>query len=935
MDGNDEDKYKQYANLPIPTYEEATSSRPTSSHNFRGPHEISDDAERQGLLGESPQTTTTRQGGYQPPRVESARPSIDSDLSVPEMVGDGDQARRNIEELDYMDPSEPDLSRRSPRLYHRARIRSKLTRNLSNIRATLSAIRLPTFRSLYQPVAQPDTHTSSSRWTTRLREQWRVPEQYHISGPTFARLCALFTLATLVYVLFALDIFPSPSRRMASHFDPESVRQYVQEHISADSIQAYLYHITSFDHVAGTEGDLYLAKWMQENWVKDGGFDDVAILDYHVYLNYPTTNGRSVSLVGPDGKAGWTAQLEEDDVYPERLDRKQTLAWHGHSKSGEVEGPLIYVNGGSREDFQWLRDHGVVTNGTIALVKYYGTQGDRALKVKAAGEAGCAGVLIYSDPSDDGSVKGAVWPDGPWRPEDSLQRGAVSLMSWVVGDPLTPGWASTLDAPREDPAKSMGLVQIPNLPLAWRDAKHLLDQLPGHGVPTPKDWVGGTPAFRDEWYTGNGSLTENRVKKGPVVHLKNLNDENSLQQIWNLHGLIQGVESPEEKVIIGNHRDSWCFGSVDPGSGSAVMMEVVSIFGQLRKLGWRPLRTIEFVSWDAEEYNLVGSTEYVEDNIDYLRQHGVAYLNVDVGVYGSKFRAAGSPLFERSLLHVLDRVSDPHSNSSLRQLWDSSNSKLEGLGAGSDYVAFQDMAGTSSIDFGFEGPEYGFPYHSCYETFEWMERFGDPGFEYHRTLAQVWALLILEIADGPILSFDLNRYAQAVHGYVEQLHEDAGHRMGGRKRESDAFDGAKRRPFDADAIFNLDPLEEAANKFTDAAKQFHQFEDLWTSQVLGGRGGLESTDFALKRMDYNDRLAKFETDLLDLPTSNADKRPHGVPGREQFKHVIFGPQAWSGYDEAFFPAVRDAMEVGDWKGANAMVRVAAEKISRAAANLLK
>ena len=175
------------------------------------------------------------------------------------------------------------------------------------------------------------------------------------------------------------------------------------------------------------------------------------------------------------------------------------------------------------------------------------------------------------------------------------------------------------------------------------------------------------------------------------------------------------------------------------------MMEVVNIFGTLKKLGWRPLRTIEFASWDAEEYNLIGSTEYVEDHIDYLRDNGVAYLNVDVGVAGPNFKAAASPLFERTLLHVLDRVSDPVRNVTLKQVWEASKSELKGLGAGSDYVAFQDFAGVSSLDMGFEGASHNYPYHSCYETFEWMEQHGDPGFQYHKTLAQVWALLILEI----------------------------------------------------------------------------------------------------------------------------------------------------------------------------------------------
>lgn len=292
------------------------------------------------------------------------------------------------------------------------------------------------------------------------------------------------------------------------------------------------------------------------------------------------------------------------------------------------------------------------------------------------------------------------------------------------------------------------------------------------------------------------------------------------------------------------------------------MMEVVNIFGILRKLGWRPLRTIEFVSWDAEEYNLIGSTEYVEDHMDYLRLHGVGYLNVDVGVYGPNFRAAASPVFHKTLLHVLDRVNDPIRNMTLRQLWDENNSELEGLGAGSDYVAFQDFAGTSSIDFGFEGPENGYPYHSCYETFEWMEKFGDPGFQYHKTLAQVWALLILELADRPIIPYDLSAYASAIKTYVSTLESDAA-----KLSSSDNSDAA--------AKFSVQPLKDAVATFEKSATEFHHFDEFWSASVLAGGGGFESNAFALKRIEHNTRLCDFEADLLDLP-GTGEEAPYGV-----------------------------------------------------------
>ena len=919
---------ERYSHLPIPSYEEAISSRPTSSHDYRGAEEVSDDAERQGLLGNST---------YRPPTVGSPRSSEDSDLRLPEVVGDrGDEERRQIEELDYLDPSDEDSPRRRG-MYHRARLRSNFSKHWNNFSATFSSIRLPSFRSFYSPVPAAEEPTTANETPSEPQSrlnQWLsgitprnvfIPQQYRLSAPTFARLCGLFTIASVIYILFALDMMPGNARNMGARFDPESVRSFVQDHVGSDNIGNYLYHITSYDHVAGTEGDYFLASWMQENWLEEGGFDNVHMMDYHAYLNYPRSNGRSVKITKPENKK-WRALLEEELVDPAR---QQTLAWHGHSRSGSAEGHLIFANGGSREDFQWLKDNGVETETAIALVRAYGTQPDRAMKIKAAEEAGCGAILIYSDPSDDGAVKGKTWPKGPWRPEDSLERGGVGLTSWVVGDPLTPGWASTENAKTLSREDNPGLPNIPSLPLSWRDAKILIQSLDGQGVKVPKDWVGGTEKG-GRWYSGTKSK-----KSSPTVELKNVNDENKKQQIWNVHGIIEGLESPEKKVIVGNHRDSWCFGSVDPGSGSAVMMEVVNVFLDLRRLGWRPLRTIEFVSWDAEEYNLIGSTEYVEDHIRHLRDDGIAYLNVDVGVYGPNFRAAASPPWKKALMHVLNRVSDPHSNSTLRQIWDSNYNIIEGLGAGSDYVAFQDMAGMSSIDFGFEGKEHGYPYHSCYETFEWMQEFGDPDFKYHHTLAQVWALLILEIADRPLIPFDLGVYARAIHLYIKQLQQDAENEYS-RQNDGSVLTPAK---LSKEKGFDLKPLRNAANKLEKQAQTFHRFEDVWSSNVLG-QGGLESTSFALQRLDYNNKLARFESDLLDLPweENNGKKekdRKYGIPGREQFKHVIHGPKLWNGYEAGYFPAVRDAMEAGEWKQAQEMVERAAQVLKRAGERLVE
>ena len=296
-------------------------------------------------------------------------------------------------------------------------------------------------------------------------------------------------------------------------------------------------------------------------------------------------------------------------------------------------------------------------------------------------------------------------------------------------------------------------------------------------------------------------------------------------------------------------------------SGTVILLELVRVFGQLVQQGWKPLRSIEFASWDGEEYNMIGSTEYVEEHIEDLRKNAIAYLNVDVGVTGDVFWANGSPILERSLMRVLGRVSDPVRNSTIKSLWESESKGLGGLGSGSDYVAFQDLAGCSSIDMGFSGQ--GYPYHSCYETFEWMDRYGDPGFVYHKVLAQVMALLLLDLADEHLLGLDLNDYSSAAQSYLQELKryvEDTISKAGGGSTEAE---------------IKLDSLEDAVFLFNTRAFEFMNWEEYWVAAVYGSRKP-ESTVLRDKRIDHNTRLSNFESDLLDLPRGSEDEGPYGV-----------------------------------------------------------
>ncbi|KAL8659994.1 MAG: hypothetical protein Q9202_006848 [Teloschistes flavicans] len=858
-------KYEHHDSLPIPTYEEATSSRPSSSQSYLGPEQVSHDAERQGLLSRS---RPPEPNGYEAPTVESARSSLDFLPSSGESSrrASAEALQREIQQMDVEEPGDP-TSRAN-----------RFSKRITSLTHTLSSINLP-FRQ-YLPSSQYiRARIPSIPQILRFQPNWII----------VGRIFAIFLVVGIIWLFFISDLFAVRSRRMGTGmFRPDDLRNYVQSHIDADNIRQNLQHATQYDHIAGTEGSYFLAKWMETSFIQSG-LDNVGLERFDVYLNYPKKGGRRVAIIDPPELA-WEAKIEEELAYPPEFEAQQTMVFHGHSKSGNVTGPLVYANYGSREDFKRLRDTGIDLTGSIVLVRYYGTQGDRSLKVKAAEQAGAAGCIIYSDPADDGFGKGDPFPKGRYMPADGVQRGSVAMSSWVVGDVLSPGYASTPGERRRDSKENNpGLVNIPSIPLAWRDAQKLLQALKGHGrkIEDPET-IGGVPDV--EWWTGDSG--------SPIVHLMNDQVEKDREGIYNVLGQITGLEQPEKSIIVGNHRDAWCFGGADPGSGTAVMVEVVRIFGELIKAGWRPLRTIEFASWDGEEYNMIGSTEHVEGRIVDLRRDAFAYLNVDVAVTGTDFKAEG-PIFESALYHVLGRIIDPaDGNRTIRQTWEEKQYRMAGLGSGSDFVAFLDLAGTSSLDMSFDGPP--FPYHSCYDNFDWMDQFGDPGFQYHKALAQIWALLILDMADRPLLPFDFNVYAREVGKYVGELEK---------------YMREKKAPVD------LAPLKDAAEKFVTNARIFEEWGVAWTKAVADS-GGYESSAMAIERMSHNTRMANFETNLLDLDG--------GLPGREQFKHTIFAPDIADTYTPAYFPGVRDAVAEEQWAAAGEAVEKAAGRLGYAA-----
>ncbi|KAL5118064.1 hypothetical protein ACEQ8H_004051 [Pleosporales sp. CAS-2024a] len=878
---------------PIPSYEEATSSRHA--------HPASDDAERQRLL--RPDThmqadQRRRHAYYQPPSVQSVDDDHDDDGDSDNDHDDSDNnhdhdLRQTMHEMEILDPEAVDDARA-----RRNRSASRFSKRFYTITNSFPSLHLPRLR--WPAHWRPDATWFTQRIPT-------IPDEYRPGWSVLARLCGLVLIVSLVYLLVVSEMGPM-GRGFGSQFNPEWVRGTALSSIEGWRIEKNVEYITSYDHVGGTEGSYVLGQWIEAKF-KDAHMDTFTHDEYWAYINYAKPHGRRVAIVHPPEKR-WEAQLDEPFVFTPP--KAQTRAYHAMSASGNATGPLIYVNYCDKNDFKRLWDSGIDVHGAVVLCRAHGTQPHLAVKVRAAQNAGCAGVLVYSDPADDGFKKGSAWPDGKWRPAESVQRGSVAQTNMVMGDVTTPGKPSVKKVERVSLDKSAALPKIPSLPLSWKDAQKLLQSLQGLGEKLPPEWVGGVPDVGDAWYSGHPDTA-------PKINLQNFNDEAPQQLVTNIFGAFRGLEDGTRKILVGNHRDSWCFGAADPGSGTAVMLEVVRVLGELRAQGWRPLRTIEFASWDAGEYNKIGSTEHVEANADALRSTAIAYLNVDVGVTGDQIWAQGSPIFQHVWGRVMDRLTDPQENKTLKELWDTKRSAIANPAASSDAAPFQFISGTSSIDFGFSSTSSRSPNPlsgSCYETYSWMAKYMDPGWSYHSLLAQALILLILEIAHEPIMPLKIDHYARHLQAEGQALLDWTATVASGGDYDISIFQ----------------PLVDALGGLKIKADEFHKWESSWYNQVYA-TGGFETQSVTMQRVGHNAKLAAFESALIDLG-SGKDGDEGGLPDRKQFKHVIFAPTKDNALETSVFPFIRDAIEKRDWDAAAMAIKKTSDVLNRAGDALL-
>jgi len=617
-------------------------------------------------------------------------------------------------------------------------------------------------------------------------------------------------------------------------------------------------------HLAGSDRDRQLALRTRDRFIALG-LERVEITTHQVLLPWPEE-----VLVEMTSPSLWRASMREEpipeDPYTHVAPEKAGLPYHAYSASGDVTAPVVYAGSGHPSDYDALARRGIDVRGRIALVRYSVPYSYRGFKALTAQQRGAAGILIYSDPADDGVGKGAVYPNGPWGPESHIQRGGIVYDFIVPGDPLTPGWASVPGARRIAKSEAASLPGIISAPLSYKDARVILDA------------------------------------KDPVVHMKVRSDDR-IRDIWTVTGMIPGSERPDDVVIVGNHRDAWIYGGVDPSSGSAALMELARTLGSLARDGWRPKRSILFASWDAEEFALTSSTEWGEQHAARLGDGAVAYLNVDSAASGPAFTAAAVPALNRLIFEVAHAVRDPASGIPLaaaardrrarvrrsRPAGPSNDLVDNRLGGGSDFTVFLNHLGVPVADLTFDGP-YGV-YHSIYDTHEFVARISDPGFRYHAAMVQIWGLLTLRLANADALPLDYVPYAERIGGFINEVARRAA-------------PGAQGGPAFAD-------LHAATAELKDAALGYNRRRE--DALASGDTKELERLNASVMRV---------ERALLD---------PAGIPGRPWYRHLIYAPKYT--YDPEVLPGVAEAVDAGkDGLAAVESARVSAA-LRRAAALL--
>jgi N-acetylated-alpha-linked acidic dipeptidase len=743
----------------------------------------------------------------------------------------------------------------------------------------------------------------------------------------------LLVLGVIAAACFALPALTQDRPVNIDGFSSESARTETQweQRFRAmplpDNMRESMKRLTAHPHHVGSPWDKDNAEWLLAQFKSYGW--DAHIESFNVL--FPTPKERAVELIEP---THFVAKLQEPalGVDPTSNQQAEQLpSYNAYSIDGDVTAPLVYVNYGAPADYEELDRRGISVKGAIVIARYGSTW--RGIKPKVAAEHGALGCIIYSDPRDDGYFEGAVFPEGPFRPKDGVQRGSVADMPLYPGDPLTPGVGATPEAKRLEVKDAQTITKIPVLPISYADAQPLLEALRGPVVP---------PAWR-----GALAMTY-RIGPGPAkVHLK-VKSNWDLKPLYDVIAKIPGTTEADQWIVRGNHHDGWVNGADDPTSGQVAMLEEARALGELVKAGWKPKRTIIYCAWDGEEPGLLGSTEWAETHAEELKQHAVIYINSDNNSRGF-LNASGSHSLEPFIRDVARDITDPEKNMSvlrrdmLRRGAQGGGQgapaaggrggrgagpefQIGALGSGSDYTVYLDYLGIASMDLRYGGEDSSAGvYHSIYDDFYWFTHFDDPGFLYARTMAQTIGTVVMRMANADLLPYDFNSLTATVRRYgteLEALAQTGRDQIIDRNRMID--DGTFIAISDPQQTFVIPPRETVPpflnfaplrNSIEGLARASDHYSRARTAAMANGGSKLAAPSIAA----VNQKLLMCERALTD------DK---GLQGRAWFKHMLYAPGFYTGYGVKTIPAVREAIEQKQWK-------LADEQIARVAAVLDK
>jgi N-acetylated-alpha-linked acidic dipeptidase len=677
-------------------------------------------------------------------------------------------------------------------------------------------------------------------------------------------------------------------------------------------MRAAMQLLSARPHHVGSPYDKQNAEWILEQYKKWGW--DAHIETFQVL--FPTPKSRLLEM------GAWRAKLEEPTlaIDPTSGQKNEQLpTYNAYSPDGDVTAPLIYVNYGLVDDYEQLARQGIDVKGAIVLARYGHSW--RGIKPKLAAEHGAVGCLIFSDPADDGFREDAVFPDGPMRPSQGVQRGSVLDAPLYPGDPLTPGVGATADAKRLKREDAASLAKIPTLPISYGDAQPLLAALAGPVA--PESWRGALPLT----YRIGPSTTKVHLQLAFNWDLKPVND---------VIATMRGSEEPDVWILRANHHDGWVNGAADPISGQVALLEEARALGQLAQSGWKPKRTIIYCSWDGEEPMLLGSTEWAEEHAEELKAHAAIYINSDGNDRGY-LAAAGSHSLEPLVNQVARAIDDPETHATVWSRWQAGalvsgtvqaqkeatsrgDLRIGALGSGSDFSAFLDHLGIASLDVSYGGEDNDGIYHSIYDDFYWYTHFADTSFVYGRALAQTNGTLVLRMAQADLLPYDFAALADTLHTYTSELkalletrRTEAEERKAALNANAFALTSDPRHPLAPPAALetppylNFAPLENALTALDKAAAHF--------SQARAEAIGKDVPAARLKAL--NEELAQAERKLTS---------PQGLPRRPWMQHLIYAPGWYTGYDAKTLPGPREAIEERRYSDADEQIARVAQAI---------